>query len=75
MTKFALPPSLAKEATESTHSSIEYVSATRTISRVRSPQPRLKPQGGVQNTNSIFRILDGMVATSFMYMILCQETP
>ena len=71
MTKFALPPSLAKEAAESTHSSIEYVSATRTVSRVRSPQPRLEPQGGVQNTNSIFWILDGMVATSFVYMILC----
>ncbi|KAL6336102.1 hypothetical protein AAG906_010380 [Vitis piasezkii] len=58
MTKFALPPSLAKEAAESTHSSIEYVSVTRTVSRVRSPQPRLEPQ-----------------ATSFVYMILCQETP
>ncbi|RVW72581.1 hypothetical protein CK203_060065 [Vitis vinifera] len=51
MTKFALPPSLAKEAAKSTHSSIEYVSTTRTVSRVCSPQPRLEPQG---NSTTLF---------------------
>ena len=51
----------------------KYVNTTQTMFKVHSLFPPLQPLHGARNTNSTFRILDGMVATLSIHSILHQE--